>query len=109
MPTLELVLDNDQSVFVSVEPSPTRTTTRVEDVATGDITDLKASFAKVSASLAGVVKSIEAQLDALPRRPDTVAVEFGAQLKGEADLWLVSGEATGHMKVTLTWTKPKGE
>lgn len=102
MSTLELDLGEGASVFVDV---PDAAGERRQDVANrGE--RLQADFAKVSASLAGIVRSVEAQLEALPRRPDEVQIEMGAELRGEADLWLVSGEAAGHMKVTLAWKGP---
>lgn len=99
MPTLQLHLDETSSVFVEVQQ-----TGRFEDVSG---TNLEANFSKVSASLAAIVESMERQLGRLPRRPDKVTLEMGAQLKGQADLWLVSGEATAHLKVTMTWDAPR--
>ena len=51
---------------------------------------------------------LDAQLAQLPRRPDKMSIEMGAELKGQADLWLVAGEAKGHFKVTMTWDRPGG-
>ena len=68
---------------------------------------LSASFDKVSASLARVVESIEGQLSQLRTRPDEVTLGMSATLSSEADLMLVSGEASGTISITMTWKKPE--
>jgi inner membrane protein involved in colicin E2 resistance len=100
MATLQLQLSDEAIVYVEVRPSANE---RLREVSTEK---LEANFDKVSRSLRGVVQSINAQLDQIPIRPDKITVEMGAELKGEADLWLVSGEAKGHIKISMTWEKP---
>jgi len=41
-------------------------------------------------------------------RPDEVQIEMGAEIGVGGSLWLVSGEAAGHMKVTVVWKSPDG-
>lgn len=101
MSTLELKLDKNVSIFAEVEDAPGA---RRQDVSTEQ--KLEANFSKVTGSLQAIAKMMEEQLKQIDR-PDKVELEMGAQLKGAADLWLVSGEATGHMKIKLTWDKPK--
>lgn len=96
MATLELKLEDDQKVFVEVKAD------RLQEVSNKK---LEANFDKVSGSLGAVVKSLEAQLSAMPKRPDTFEIEMGAELKGEADFWIVNGTAGAHFKVTLKWGK----
>jgi hypothetical protein len=67
---------------------------------------LEENFSKVSAALKDVVESIEAQLSKLLARPDEITLEMGAKLSGEADLWIVKGDAEASMTLTLKWTKP---
>lgn len=99
MSTLELEIDEGVAVFVEVEDVDTN---REEEVANaGD--RLHAQFSKISDALGKVVSSVNAGLGTLPDRPGKVEVEFGVQLKGEADFWIVSGEAQGHIKVKLVW------
>jgi hypothetical protein len=104
METLELKLDDASSIFVAVEPSGDPGSRRQDVSRDGR---LQENFAKVSGSLRAVAETMEAQLATMTRRPDRVQLEMGAQLKGKAELWLVAGEATGHMKITLTWEKPR--
>lgn len=101
MATLELQLDDGVKIYTKVEPS-TSTPSAYEDVSRGR-EKLEASFTKVSASLKSIVSSIEDQLSTLAKRPTKFEIEMGVELKGEADFWIVSGEATGHMKITLSW------
>lgn len=103
MEVLELKLEDGMSVFAEVKPSRRPGEGRMEAVSNRK---LEAQFSAVSGSLAAIAQSVETQLAKLVRRPDKVALEMGAELRGAADLWLVSGEAKGHMKITLTWDKP---
>jgi NTP-dependent ternary system trypsin peptidase co-occuring protein len=38
-----------------------------------------------------LVKILEESVGTMPKRPDKVEMEFGASLKSECDLWIVSG------------------
>ena len=40
-------------------------------------------------------------------QPDEAKLEIGLRVGADADLWLVKGDADAHLKLTLTWTKPK--
>jgi Trypsin-co-occurring domain 1 len=62
-------------------------------------------FQAALGSLAELVTVLEASLGHMARRPDKVELEFGASLSGEADLWIVSGEAKAEFKVKLAWGK----
>ena len=66
---------------------------------------LQEDFSKVSSALKDVVESIEGQLDRLTRRPDEITLAMGAKFSGEADLWIVKGNAEANMTLTLKWTK----
>jgi hypothetical protein len=99
MATLELKLAENTIVFVDVKPSRDG---RLREVADDK---LQANFEKVSRSIRAIAESIDAQLESLIRRPDEMTIEMGAELKGEADLWIVTGEATGHIKVKMTWSR----
>lgn len=39
----------------------------------------------------------------MPKAPKKIEVEFRAQLSGEADLWVVSGDAEAEFTVKLRW------
>jgi len=41
----------------------------------------------------------------MAHRPDKVEMEFGASLRGDRDLWVVSGEGKADFKVKLAWGK----
>ncbi|MCB1451184.1 MAG: hypothetical protein KDJ67_13865 [Nitratireductor sp.] len=58
---------------------------------------------KALGSLAGLVNSMEASIARITHKPKKIELEFGASLTTECDLWIVSGEGTAELKVTLTW------
>ena len=60
-------------------------------------------------ALGDVVARLEAAIGGLERRPDGVQVEFSASLRGNADLWVVSGAGEAEFRVTLTWAGGKTE
>ena len=61
------------------------------------------AFHKALGALGDVVAALEGAVGRLERKPDGVEVEFAASLKGDCDLWVVSGEAEAEFKVTLKW------
>jgi Trypsin-co-occurring domain 1 len=54
-------------------------------------------------SIGELVKILEESVGNLPKRPDKVELEFGASLKGDCDLWIVSGQGEADFKVKLSW------
>jgi len=66
----------------------------------------RASGEELSAALGAIgdiVKSFQATIDALPSRPQTIEVEFGASFGRECDLWIVSGDANPEFRIRLVW------
>jgi len=63
----------------------------------------KQRFEAALGSLADLVDILDASLNKVAKRPDTVEMEFGASLTGDCDLWIVSGEAKAEFKVKLVW------
>jgi Trypsin-co-occurring domain 1 len=61
------------------------------------------TFKSALGSIGDLVKLLEESVGNLPKRPDKVELEFGASLKGDADLWIVRGEGEADFKVTLSW------
>jgi Trypsin-co-occurring domain 1 len=61
------------------------------------------TFKSALGSLGDLVKMLEESVGTLPKRPDKVELEFGASLKGDCDLWIVSGEGEADFKVKLSW------
>lgn len=61
------------------------------------------TFDRALGALGDVVARLEAAIGGLERRPDGVEVEFSASLRGNADLWVVSGDAEAEFRVTLRW------
>jgi hypothetical protein len=51
------------------------------------------------------VNTSEESVGAMPPCPDKIEMEFGASLKGECDLWIVSGEGEAEFKVKLSWER----
>ena len=62
-------------------------------------------FKAALGSLAGLVAALEDSVGHMAHRPDKVEMEFGAALKGDCDLWVVSGEGKADFKVKLAWNK----
>jgi len=58
-------------------------------------------------ALGDEVARLEAAIGGLERRPDGVQVEFSVSLRGNADLWVVSGAGEAEFRVTLTWAGGK--
>jgi Trypsin-co-occurring domain 1 len=61
------------------------------------------TFKSTLGSLGDLVKILEEFVGNLAKRPDKVEREFGASLKGNCDLWIVSDEGEADFKVTLSW------
>lgn len=62
-------------------------------------------FGAALGSIGELVKSLHASIDALPRRPEKVEIEFCATLSQECDLWIVAADASPEFKVKLAWGK----
>jgi hypothetical protein len=62
-------------------------------------------FGQVRAAAAHALE----QLSTLPRRPDTVELEFGIKFSAEAGAILARTGAEGHLKVRMVWDdRPSG-
>jgi hypothetical protein len=55
------------------------------------------------ASLADLFGMLDKAVSAVPRRPESIEMEFKAKLTGECDLWVVSGEGEAEFTVKVTW------
>lgn len=64
-------------------------------------------FDKAMGALGDVVARLEACIGSLERKPDGVEVSFAASLKGNCDLWVVSGDGEAEFTVTLKWDNRK--
>ena len=62
-------------------------------------------FDAVADEVKALGEQLYESLSAMARQPDETKVEFGLKIGGEADLWLVKGDAEGHIKLTLSWKK----
>jgi Trypsin-co-occurring domain 1 len=64
---------------------------------------------RLESALASVRKAAQATLDTLTKlSPETVEVEFGIKLAGEAGALIAKTSAEGHFTVRLSWS-PAGE
>ena len=63
----------------------------------------KDKFEAALGTLGDLITAMEKSLASVAKKPTKVEMEFGASLKGDCDLWIVSGEGTAEFKVTLTW------
>jgi hypothetical protein len=61
------------------------------------------TFDRAMGALGDVVSRLEAAVGGLAHRPESVEIEFSASLKGDCDLWVVSGSGAAEFKVTLKW------
>jgi len=62
-------------------------------------------FKSALGSLGELVKILEESVGAMPKRPNKVEMEFGASLKGDCNLWIVSGEGEADFKAKLSWAR----
>jgi hypothetical protein len=63
------------------------------------------TFKSALGSLGELVKILEDSVGNLPKLPNKIEMEFGASLKGDCNLWIVSGEGEADFKVKLSWEK----
>jgi hypothetical protein len=63
------------------------------------------TFKSALGSLGELVKILEHSVGNLPELPNKVEMEFGASLKGDCNLWIVSGEGEADFKVKLSWER----
>ncbi|PNG25564.1 CU044_2847 family protein [Methylocella silvestris] len=63
---------------------------------------VKAAFG----SIGEIAATLEGAIAALPQRPETVEIEFGATLSTDGDLWIVGAHAAPEFKIKLAWGKP---
>lgn len=61
------------------------------------------AFRKGLASLGDLFQMLDAAVAAIPRKPESIEMEFKAKLTGECDLWVVSGEGEAEFAVKVTW------
>ena len=63
---------------------------------------------RLESALASVCKAAQATLDTLTKlAPETVEVEFGIKLAGEAGALIAKTSAEGHFTVRLSWSPDK--
>ncbi|MBU8543264.1 MULTISPECIES: CU044_2847 family protein [Roseomonadaceae] len=60
-------------------------------------------FEKGLSTLADLFGMLDSAVSRLPKRPDTIEMEFRAKITGECDLWVVSGEGEAEFTVKVTW------
>ncbi|MGO9673178.1 MAG: CU044_2847 family protein [Methylocella sp.] len=56
-------------------------------------------------SVGDLVKTLETSIEALPKRPEKIEIEFGVTLSQECDLWIVAPDASPEFRVKLVWGK----
>ena len=62
------------------------------------------SFAAALGPIRTVADGVLAQLRAIPRQPDEVAVDFGLELTANSSALLVGASAAANVRVHLSWT-----
>jgi hypothetical protein len=63
------------------------------------------TFNAALGSIGNIVKALEASIDAMPKRPEKIEIEFGASLSRDGDLWIVSSDDAPEFKIRLAWGK----
>lgn len=66
-------------------------------------------LAAVIAPLGEVAELLFTEIKSRVRQPDSITVEFGASIKGQTRLLIVSGETEGNIKVSLTWKRTSND
>ncbi len=64
-------------------------------------------FSDYLPSVQSIASSIIDTLQALPHKPETIAVEFGLKISGEAGIILTKGSTEANLKLSLTWKADK--
>lgn len=64
-------------------------------------------FEQVVAPLGEIADLLFTKIKSAVNVPDTITLEFGASIKGQTKLLIMSGEGQGNVKVTLTWNRKK--
>ncbi len=64
------------------------------------------TFDRAMGALGDIVARLEATVGALEHRPDAVEIEFAASLKGDVDLWVVSGAGDADFLTFLSLEQP---
>ncbi len=79
---------------------------RLAEVAKGRLAAMTTeTFKSALGSLGELVKILEDSVGNLPKLPNKIEMEFGASLKGDCNLWIVSGEGEADFKVKLSWER----
>lgn len=60
-------------------------------------------FGAALRSIGELVKTLEASIEAMPKRPENIEIEFGATLSQECDLWIVADGADPEFRVRVSW------
>ncbi len=94
-------LGEGQIALFGGKPEPGTPDAAVNNYTRADAGDLAGAFAAIAKVAAGV----EAAIDALPRKPGAIEIEFGATLSQECDLWIVPPNASAEFRVRLSWGK----
>jgi hypothetical protein len=63
------------------------------------------TFADSIDQIRPAIVAVLAKMEAMPRRPDTVCLEFGVKFGAKAVPILVAASAEAHLKLTLTWNR----
>jgi hypothetical protein len=67
------------------------------------VTQGAAALEKGLSTLGDLCGMLDAAVSKMPKAPKKIEMEFRAQLSGEADLWVVSGDAEAEFTVKLSW------
>jgi hypothetical protein len=62
----------------------------------------EAAFKSGIGAIGKLVTTLEESVDAMPKRPDKIEMEFGATLSADCKLWIVSGKGDYAFKVKLS-------
>jgi hypothetical protein len=57
------------------------------------------------ATLGDLFGMLNTAVESLPKRPNSIEMEFRAKLTGNCDLWIVSGEGEAEFSVKVSWGK----
>lgn len=61
------------------------------------------AFGKGLATLGDLFRMLDGAVAALPKRPESIEMEFRAKLTGTCDLWVVSGDGEAEFTVKVSW------
>ena len=104
MPIVEFDAGDGATVLVKVSDTGDGLVTRGLGGESELVERAEKTFAAALRPIRTVADGVLAQLQAIPRQPDEVAVDFGLELAANSSAVLVGASAAANVRVHLSWS-----